>query len=81
MQLLKGMALAFIYTVLLFAITIGAVSMRVTADDRDWNNGICHYCHEGHWEFHSAIPHRSTTGYLYMCDDCGMIHEFDVFHK
>lgn len=40
-----------------------------------WNNGYCS-C-GGEWEYQQAVGHRYSTSYLYKCNKCGKIAEFD----
>ena len=41
-----------------------------------WNNGICTEC-SGDYEFFQAVGHGSSTSYIYKCDSCGKIVEFE----
>ena len=55
------------------------------ADEKTWNNGLCE-C-GGRWEYLDTSHHISYTkeggyqdckGYIYKCNKCGKMHEFNV---
>ena len=48
------------------------------ADLEAWNGGYHEDC-GGRWEYEQAIGHRYDTNYIYVCDKCGMLHEFENF--
>lgn len=68
---------------LIFMVTILAITIIVTAllfllvrndekkSERRWSNGICSGCNIGHYELIQAVGHRTTTTYIYECDNCG----------
>ena len=39
-------------------------------DDKIWNGGHCDVC-GGTWQYEQAVGHRSSTSYIYICEDCG----------
>lgn len=39
-------------------------------DDKLWNDGHCDVC-GGAWQYEQAVGHRSSTSYIYVCEDCG----------
>lgn len=54
------------------------------ADEKTWNNGLCE-C-GGRWEYLDTSHHISYTeeggyqdckGYIYKCNKCGKMHEFN----
>lgn len=63
--------IATIITILL-VVAIGFVVDKITIkhDDKLWNNGHCDIC-GGAWEYEQAVGHRSSTSYIYICEDCG----------
>ena len=65
--------------ILLFAAVIfGTYKVSIKHDDKLWNNGHCDVC-GGTWEYEQAVGHRSTTSYIYVCEDCGKrIELFEV---
>lgn len=54
-----------------------AVAMLISnsKDVKKWNNGYCS-C-GGRWEYQQAVGHRYDTDYIYKCDKCGKIEEFE----
>lgn len=48
------------------------------ADIEVWNGGYHEDC-GGRWMYEQAIGHRYDTDYMYVCDKCGMRHEFDNY--
>ena len=49
---------------------------REHAIQNKWNDGICTEC-GGDYEFFQAVGHGSSTSYIYKCDSCGKIVEFE----
>lgn len=45
-------------------------------DDYVWNYGYCN-C-GGQWVYKQAVGHRFTTCYMYECDKCGTVYEFEI---
>lgn len=39
-------------------------------DEKLWNDGHCDVC-GGAWKYEQAVGHRSSTSYIYICEDCG----------
>lgn len=68
--------------ILLFGIIGGAIYSHVE-DEKLWNNGYCE-C-DGKWQYVDSVTHisksddyiKSYTIYIYRCDRCGKMHEFD----
>lgn len=65
--------------VVVFGLLIGgAFLIDSCADKKDieaWNGGYHEDC-GGQWEYEQAVGHRYSTNYIYVCDKCGMRHEF-----
>ncbi len=63
---------------LLAAIFFGIYKASMKLDDKLWNNGHCDVC-GGTWVYEQAVGHRSSTSYIYVCEDCGKrIELFEV---
>lgn len=61
-------------------IVVLILAAMMVADSRDlkkWNNGYCS-C-GGRWEYQQAVGHRYDTDYIYKCDKCGKIEEFEHY--
>ena len=52
------------------AMIFGTYKASIKHDDTLWNDGHCDVC-GGTWEYEQAVGHRSSTSYIYVCDDCG----------
>lgn len=63
-----------IFLIMFVAFIIQACS--TTMSKKMYNNGIHKNC-GGHWIYENAIGHRSSTNYIYHCDKCGTIYEFE----
>ena len=48
------------------------------AAELKYNNGICPVC-GGQYVYSQAVGHRSRTGYIYICDECGHLIELDQY--
>ena len=59
---------------IIFLFIIHACS--TTMSKKIYNNGIHENC-GGHWIYENAIGHRYSTNYIYHCDKCGTIYEFE----
>jgi hypothetical protein len=47
-------------------------------EDKLWNGGYCSVC-GGAWKYEQAVGHRSSTSYIYVCENCGKrIELFEV---
>lgn len=55
---------------LIAAIFFGIYTASMKLDDKAWNNGHCDIC-GGTWRYEQAVGHRSSTSYIYVCEDCG----------
>lgn len=69
--IVSGIMLAFIIGIFVVVTAIGGAE-----DKKVWNNGYCE-C-GGKWVYQQAVGHRCDTDYIYKCDKCGNIHEFEV---
>lgn len=67
----SGIMLAFIIVIFVVITAIGGAEDKIA-----WNNGYCE-C-GGRWEYQQAVGHKYDTNYIYKCNKCGKIHEFDV---
>lgn len=67
--------------VVTFGLLIGGAflvdSCRKADDIEAWNGGYHKDC-GGKWEYEQAVGHRYDTDYIYVCDKCGVRHEFDI---
>lgn len=80
MEELGALFTAIIITVgIVFAICAGLCKIESTIDNANWNGGY-HQC-GGKWVYEQAVGHRASTDYLYKCDKCGMIEEFDEYRN
>lgn len=61
--------------VILIIFVIAITAYGDSKDLKKWNNGHCD-C-GGHWEYQQAVGHRYDTDYIYKCDACGKIEEFE----
>lgn len=62
---------------------VGAFLLNSCSEAKDfevWNDGYHEYC-GGRWEYEQAIGHRYDTDYIYVCDKCGMRHEFGTYFR
>lgn len=60
---------------IIIGILVVIVAFMSANDEKKWNNGFCS-C-GGHWEYQQAVGHRYDTDYIYKCDTCGTIMEFE----
>lgn len=51
-------------------IVFGCIKLMNTVDEKRWNDGHCDVC-GGTWQYEQAVGHRSSTSYIYICDECG----------
>ncbi|MCR4687712.1 MAG: hypothetical protein K5659_09085 [Lachnospiraceae bacterium] len=51
------------------AMSFGAYRASIKHEEKLWNNGHCD-C-GGTWKYEQAVGHRSSTSYIYICEDCG----------
>lgn len=70
-ELILTVVVVIIVVVIIFA----AIGYSNSKDLKKWNNGCCS-C-GGHWEYQQAVGHRHDTDYIYKCDKCGKIEEFE----
>ena len=62
--------ISIIVVVSLFAAFLfGVYKASIKYDEKLWNDGHCD-C-GGTWEYEQAVGHRSSTSYIYVCEDCG----------
>lgn len=52
------------------ALIFGMIKAQIKHDEKLWNDGHCDVC-GGAWEYEQAVGHRSSTSYIYVCEDCG----------
>ena len=63
--------ISIIVIVSLFAALIfGVHKTSIKHDEKLWNDGHCDVC-GGTWKYEQAVGHRSSTSYIYVCEDCG----------
>ena len=61
---------------LLASILFGCYKITEAYDEKLWNGGHCDIC-GGSWQYEQAVGHRSSTSYIYICEDCGKRIELD----
>ncbi len=59
-----------VFVVLTFTIVFGTLIGSKKHDEKLWNDGHCDIC-GGTWQYEQAVGHRSSTSYIYICEDCG----------
>lgn len=69
-EIASTIVLILLVTALIFGIAFGAEACSAKHDEKLWNNGHCDVC-GGTWKYEQAIGHRSSTTYIYICEDCG----------
>jgi DNA-directed RNA polymerase subunit RPC12/RpoP len=69
------LVITFVATVIIIGVIVVAMYINNSKDLKKWNNGYCS-C-GGRWEYQQAVGHRYDTDYIYKCDKCGKIEEFD----
>lgn len=52
------------------ALIFGVNKEQIKHDETLWNDGHCDVC-GGTWEYEQAVGHRTSTSYIYVCEDCG----------
>lgn len=60
---------------IMIVIMVVVLAFESANDEKKWNNGFCS-C-GGRWEYQQAVGHKYDTNYIYKCDKCGKIKEFD----
>lgn len=68
-----------IYGLILLVICALLYFIVCNANTLTWNDGYCE-C-GGKWEYQQAIGHRYSTSYLYKCDKCGRMVEFENYYE
>lgn len=72
----KDYIISSVLTLILFAIIFGIIFIVITINEHNtWNNGY-HSC-GGKWVYAQPVGHAYSTYFLYECDKCGEMHEFD----
>lgn len=71
-----GIKANLIVIVILLALALVMHIASSIHDDSVWNYGYCD-C-GGQWVYQQAVGHRFSTCYIYECDKCGTIHEFNI---
>lgn len=69
---------ALLIVVLVILMVFGMYKAQRRAAELKYNNGICPVC-GGQYVYSQAIVHRSRTGYIYICDECGHLIELDQY--
>ena len=67
---LPGIITIITIVLLCAALIFGVNKARIEHDDKLWNDGHCDVC-GGTWEYEQAVGHKTSTSYIYVCDDCG----------
>ena len=49
---------------------IGVIGLCLTLSKIVWNDGNCRKCGNGNYIFKEAVGHKSSTSYIYECDNC-----------
>lgn len=62
--------------VIFIAIMVLILIIIYSNDSSTWNDGYCS-C-GGKWEYRQAVGHQAGTNYIYKCDTCGKVHEFEI---
>lgn len=62
--------------IIFIAIIVLLLIIIYSNDNSNWNGGYC-YC-GGKWEYRQAVGHKAGTNYIYKCDKCGKVHEFEI---
>jgi len=65
------------FIAILVAIFVAIMAISNCIDVSKWNNGHCS-C-GGNWEYVQAVGHYSSTTYMYECDKCGTVEEFNEY--
>lgn len=69
---------SIVFVSLIAAILFGVYKASIKHDEKLWNSGHCDIC-GGTWQYEQAVGHRSSTSYIYVCEDCGQrIELFEV---
>ncbi len=78
-ELIAGGISIVIVTGIILAVIFGVAKYDSANDEKAWNDGYCS-C-GGQWEYQQAVGHRYDTDYIYKCDKCGKIEEFNKARK
>ena len=72
-----GSVILIIVIVVGMVLGIGYLGLKAEreTDNKVWNNGICIECEKGHYQYKEAVGHKSSTSFLYECDNCGHMIE------
>lgn len=66
-----------IVTIIILTIGFLAISCEEEFEKKRFKACEC----GGHWEYQQAVGHQASTSYIYKCDKCGNIVEFDNYYK
>lgn len=66
--------LGLIPSTIIAAIVAIAISLNVSADVKNWNDGHCPEC-SIEWELFDVEKYRRSTTYFYKCPECGKVIE------
>lgn len=61
---------------LIIAILLVIVFICICCQNNEYNNGVHKGC-GGHLVYQQAVGHKYQTSYIFKCDKCGEILEFD----
>lgn len=67
---LSGIISIIVICLLFAALCFGICKADIKHDEKLWNDGHCDVC-GGAWKYEQAVGHRSSTSYIYICEDCG----------
>ena len=71
---------SIIAIILLCAAFVFGIQKSLTQHDKKlWNDGYCNVC-GGVLKYEQAIGHRSSTSYIYVCENCGKRIEVFELH-
>lgn len=71
-------AIVLLTIAFVLGVYFGVNEAGIRHDEKLWNGGHCDVC-GGTWEYEQAVGHRSSTSYIYVCENCGKrIELFEV---
>lgn len=78
-EALKMIGIVILIVVIIVGTVFGGAYLGLKgqrkADNKTWNNGICVECEKGYYQYKEAIGHKSSSSFLYECDNCGHMIE------
>lgn len=73
-------ALIYVLALAVIVVPVGIIILILANKDiNNWNDGY-HSC-GGKWEYVQAVGHQYDSDYIYKCDRCGDIEEFDIYRS